>query len=99
MFDHDKAQPVVISTLEVSASLKWTLHVHSVRIEASSMPMLSILPTSIESASGVVRTLSAVNNSQFCQGNEFEKFADVIVARNGSLRDSQGMYMYMYMFV
>ena len=66
------------------------------RIDTSSVPLLSTLLPSINSVDDVDKILHAVDKSQFCIGNEIEKFAKVVDGRNGTLSDSQGTYMYMY---
>ena len=83
-------QPVVVSSLQISRSLNWTIYVHSVRLEASTVPALSNLPSTICCVSDVLNILSAINNSTICQGNEYDTYATVVEARNGTLRDSQG---------
>ena len=81
-----------MSTLEISSSLSWTLYVHNVRIETSGVPLLCGLSPCIKSADDVHKILLAVSKSQFCVGNEFEKFSRLVDARNGTLKDSQGTY-------
>ena len=61
LHSHTKSQPAVISTLQISPSLKWDIYVHAVRIEASSVPMLSFLPSTIKTAVDVNTILTCVN--------------------------------------
>ena len=94
LFSQRDAQPMVVSALEIPSSLKWVLYVHSVRVEVHNIPLLSSLPVYAKTASTVLLILSSINKCQFCPGNDYEKYAELVDARGGSLRDSSGMYLY-----
>ena len=88
-----------MSTLEIPSSFKWTLYVHSVRVEVYSIPLLSHLPVYTKTVSGVLQVLSRINSCQFCPGNDYKKYSPLIDARGGTLRDSSGTCNYRYMYM
>ena len=61
--------------------------------------MLSFLPTTIKTAVDVNTILTGVNKCTVCPGNDYEQFAEVFGARNGTLRDSHGMCLLIHMYL
>ena len=96
-FDYSKHQPSIVCCVEVQSSLEWTLYVRSVRIEASNISALSIVPAKVFTVGDIQNLLHAIDGCVICSGNEYDTFAPLVDARSGILRDISGMLcMYMY---
>ena len=91
-FDYSNHQPSIVCCVEVQSSLEWTLYVRSVRIEASNISSLSIIPAKFFTISDVQNLLHAIDGCVICPANEYDTFAPLINARNGVLKDISGRY-------
>ena len=100
-FDYSNHQPSIVCCVEVQSSLEWTLYVRSVRIEASNISSLSIIPIKVFTISDVQNLLHAIDECVICPANEYGTFAPLIDARNGVLKDISGRLssITVYMFL
>ena len=89
-FDHSNRLPSIVCCVEVQSNLEWTLYVRSVRIEASNVSSLSIIPTKVGTVTDVQNLLHAIDGCVICPANEYDTFAPLIDAHNGILKDLSG---------
>lgn len=74
----------------MSPNFEWILYVHSVSVETSTIPSLSLLPRTVCATTDVQMILHAVDDCVIYPVNECGIFAPLVDADNGVLRDASG---------
>ena len=78
--------------VEILSNFDWVLYVHSVRIEAVSIPQLSLLPRKVNIVGDVLQILKAVDDCVICPANEYATFAPLMdTGHSRVLVDASGM--------
>ena len=70
--------------LTIHPEFKWTLDVRGHRVDLERCPLLSEVPSQLNSVDSVVHLLSLLDHSKICQGNPDTKFLDISQRHKGN---------------
>ena len=80
-----------IATLSISKELEWTMYYLQYKLSPSNCPLLTGLPSQIESITTVMQLMELIDASKPCAGNNDAKFIENFEQRKLTLHGSLGI--------
>lgn len=96
-------QPMLVTGVShcfyIQADFHWRFVCHGRQVLPAKCPLLSTLPSTLQSVTGLEQALTLLDGAKICEGNTDEKFHDLSKARKGCFMGATGVFLKMLVFL